>query len=148
MVSLQLIQEFLAQKRFAFVGVSRQPKDFSRSLFRAFRERGYDVIPVHPAAGEVEGVACAGGLRDIQPPVDTVLFLTPPGLTEVLLQDCMEAGIRRVWLYRSSPAARQFCRDNDIAAVHDECPFMFFPEAGWFHRFHGFVKKISGSYPA
>ena len=148
MVSLQLIQEFLAQKRFAFVGVSRQPKDFSRSLFRAFRERGYDVIPVHPAAGEVEGVACSGGVQDIQPPVDTVLFLTPPRLTEVLLQDCAEAGIRRVWLYRSSSAAIQFCREYGIAAVHDECPFMFFPEAGWFHRFHGFVKKISGSYPA
>jgi len=39
MVSLDRIQDFLAQKRFAFAGVSRQPKDFSRALFREFRAR-------------------------------------------------------------------------------------------------------------
>jgi predicted CoA-binding protein len=148
MVSLQLVQEFLAQKRFAFVGASRQPKDFSRALFREFLTRGYQPVPVNPARREIEGLACACSLLQIDPPVDTVLFMTPPATTDRLLQDCAETGVRRVWIYRASPAAVKFCRDNGIAIVHDECPFMFWQDSAWYHRFHGFVKKIGGSYPA
>jgi len=31
--------------------------------------------------------------------------------------------------------------------VAGECPFMFLPETSWFHRFHGFCRKVSGKYP-
>jgi predicted CoA-binding protein len=148
MVPLQLVEDFLAQKRFAFVGVSREAKDFSRALFREFRARGYDAIPVHPSAGVIEGVPCADSLDHIRPPVQSVLFMTPPLLTEELLKDCAAAGVRRVWIYRASPAAVEFCRYKGISLVHDECPFMFFPKSGWFHRFHGFLKKMSGTYPS
>jgi len=27
------------------------------------------------------------------------------------------------------------------------CPLMFFPDTAWFHRLHGLVMKITGSYP-
>ena len=153
-MTLNPIQDFLAQKRFAFVGVSRQPKDFSRALFREFRARGYDPVPVHPGVDSIDGVPCVGTLREIQPPVDSVLLMTPPDVTETLVRECPKAGIKRVWLYRGggkgagTPGAVRFCEDNGIAIVPGECPFMFFPETGWVHRFHGFVRKISGSYPS
>jgi len=153
-VSLERIQDFLAQKRFAFVGVSRQPKDFSRALFREFRDRGYLAVPVHPEADVIEGVPAFRSLREIEPPVDTVLLMTSPGVTEVLVRECVQAGIRRVWLYRGggrgagTAEAVRLCEENGIAVVPGECPFMFFPNAGWIHRVHGLVKKITGSYPA
>jgi uncharacterized protein len=154
MVSLELIQDFLAQKRFAFVGVSREPKDFSRSLFREFRSRGYDAIPVHPAADAIEGVPCVHHLHEIQPPVDSVLLMTSPAVTEAMVCECVQAGVQRVWLYRGggqgavTDEAVRLCKENGIAVVPGECPFMFFPKSAWFHRFHGFVKKISGAYPS
>ena len=153
MVSLDRIQDFLAQKRFAFVGVSRQPKDFSRSLFHEFRARGYDAVPVHPAAEAIDGVPCFRSLQEIDPPVDSVLLMTPPEVTDMLVRECAQAGIARVWLYRGggrgavSPSAVKFCEDNGIDVIPGECPFMFFPETGFVHRFHGFVRKIAGAYP-
>ncbi len=39
MSSLEQIQDFLDHKRIALVGVSRQPNDFSRSMFREFVNR-------------------------------------------------------------------------------------------------------------
>ena len=42
------IDDFLSRKRLALVGVSRNPQDFTRSMFREFRRRGYDVVPVNP----------------------------------------------------------------------------------------------------
>src|SRR5215470_11151942 len=93
MVSLQLVQEFLAQKRFAFIGVSRQPKDFSRALFREFQTRDYEPIPVNPEAEEIEGVRCFAHLRDIEPSVDSVLLMTSPTMTNLVLRECVEAGV-------------------------------------------------------
>jgi hypothetical protein len=43
--------EFLASKRVAVTGVSRQPKDHgSNVVYRRLRERGYQVFPVNPNA--------------------------------------------------------------------------------------------------
>ena len=38
--TIEDVEDFLNQKRIAFVGVSRDPKDFSRSLFRDLQRQG------------------------------------------------------------------------------------------------------------
>jgi uncharacterized protein len=154
MVTLDRIQDFLAQKRFAFIGVSRQPNDFSRTLFREFLKRGYQPVPVHPGVDEIEGIRCFATIETVDPPVDTALLMTSPDITESLVWACAESGIKRIWFYRAtgagaaSPTAVKFCEDHGIAVIPGECPFMFFPGAPLIHRFHGFVKKITRAYPA
>lgn len=151
-VALEIIEDFLAQKRIAMVGLSRQAKDFSVMLFEEFCRRGYDVVPVNPGAAEVMGRPCFARVQDIKPAVDGVLLITSPAVTEAVVEDCAEAGIRRVWMYSAgvegavSPKAVEFCRARGIQVVPGECPFMFFPHNG-FHRVHGFIRKITGSYP-
>jgi hypothetical protein len=151
-VSLETIQDFLAQKRIAMVGVSRNPRDFSVMLFKELVSRGYDVVPVNPRVPEVQGRRCFARVQDIQPAVDAVLLMTSPGVTEVVVGDCAAAGVKRVWMYRAggtgavSDKAIAFCRERGIAVVPGECPYMFLPHAG-LHRVHGFIRRISGSYP-
>jgi predicted CoA-binding protein len=153
MTRMEDIRDFLAQKRFAFIGVSRHPRDFSRALFREFQARNCEPVPVHPEASEIEGVRCFARLRDIQPPVDSVLLMTAPAVTNLLVRECVEAGIQRVWFYRGATqgsltdSALQICEANGIRTIPGECPFMFFDGASWFHRFHGVVKKVVGAYP-
>jgi len=153
MQTMERIREFLGQHRLAIVGVSQQPKDFSRALFREFRERGYDAVPVNPAAREIDGQPCFAHVQEIQPPVTAVLLMTSPSDTESVVRDCAEAGIPRVWMYRAGGAgavsaeAVEFCESKGMSVIPGECPFMFLPEGAWFHRFHGWVKKITGSYP-
>jgi len=65
MATLDQIQAFLAAKRLAIAGVSRNPNDFSRLLFREFLGRGYDAVPVHPGGGEIEGRPCFARLQDV-----------------------------------------------------------------------------------
>src|SRR5579883_3317197 len=98
---LELIREFLAQPRLAVVGVSHNAKDFSRSLFRELRSRGYDAVPVNPAVPEVDGVACFARVQDIQPAVENALLMTSPAVSNIIVQDCAAAGVKRVWLYRA-----------------------------------------------
>jgi predicted CoA-binding protein len=152
-VSLGKIEDFLAQKRIAMAGVSRDPASFSAKLFEEFVRRGYDMVPVNPGTQDVLGHRCFARVQDIQPPVDAVLLMTSPEATETVARDCAEAGIRRVWMYRAggkgavSPAAVAFCQERGMSVVPGQCPFMFWRDAAAFHRFHGFVRKITGRYP-
>ena len=153
MTSMNRIQEFLGHRRFAMVGLSREEKHFSRALFRELTSRGYDVVPVNPEAGEIEGRPCFAHLQDVQPPVDGALLMTKPRVTDDAVRDCAAAGVKRVWMFRGggsgavSEKAVEFCESRGIDVIPGECPMMFLPHGAWFHRFHGLVKKITGSYP-
>jgi uncharacterized protein len=153
MVSKTLIDDFLNQKRIAVVGVSRNKSNFSRTLFRDLGKFGYDVVPVHSEAGEIEGASCARKVQDIAPPVDGVLIMTGPEATEQVVRDCAEAGVTRVWMYQAtgrgsvSPEAVEYCQENGIDVIPGECPYMFIQQAGWFHHLHGYLIKIVGKYP-
>jgi len=154
MTPIERIQDFLGRKRFAFVGVSRQPNDFSRTLFREFLAKGYQAVPVNPdASADIDGRRCFAHLAEIQPPVEAALFMTPPAVTDALVAECPAAGVTRVWMFRgagqgaATPGAIRFCEEHGISVIPGECPFMFLPGEPWFHRLHGFVRKITGSYP-
>ena len=150
---LQRIQDFLNLKRFAFVGVSRRHDDFSRVLFREFQARGYQPVPVNPEATDMDGAQCYAHVTDIQPPVEGALLLTSPAATGAVVNECATAGITRVWMFRGAgsgavnPDAVRFCDAHGISVIPGECPFMFLPQGAWVHRLHGFVRKITGSYP-
>jgi predicted CoA-binding protein len=48
--------EFLAKKRVAVTGVSREPKDHgSNVVYKRLRGRGYELFAVNPNAEQVEG---------------------------------------------------------------------------------------------
>jgi uncharacterized protein len=151
--SLETIEDFLAQKRIAMVGISRERRSFSVMLFEELCRRGYDVIPVNPSIPNVLGRRCYASLQDIQPPVEAALLMTSPAVTDTVVSDCAKAGIRLVWMYRAagsgavSPKAVAFCQDHGMRVVPGECPFMFLPAIGGIHRFHGFVRKMTGRYP-
>lgn len=151
--SRRTIDEFLAQKRIAFVGLSRDPKHFSRLLFKELASRGYDLIPVNPNAVELEGRRCYRNIIEIDPVPDAALLLTTPDQTDEAVRECAASDIRHVWMYRAtgkgavSPIAVEFCQQNGIAVIAGECPFMFLPQTQWFHRLHGGFNKLVGLYP-
>ncbi|HKU20805.1 MAG TPA: CoA-binding protein [Terriglobales bacterium] len=152
--TLEDVHEFLGQRRIALVGLSRDPKDFSRLLFREMCQRGYDMVPVNPAAGDLEGRRCFARVQEIEPPPEGALIMTAPRETERVVRDCAEAGVRRIWIHRGggqgavSKAAVEFCGHQGIHVVEGYCPFMFLPATPFFHRLHGFLWKVMGRYPA
>jgi hypothetical protein len=42
-----------------------------------------------------------------------------------------------------SAAAVELCRLRGIRVVEGECPYMFLPAAGFFHRAHGFLRRLA-----
>lgn len=151
--SLESIHRFLAQKRIAVIGVSREPHSFSVTLFQELLRCGYDLVPVNPHTPNVLGHPCFAHVQDVTPPVKAALLITPPQVTETVVADCARAGIRFVWMHRGigtgavSPTAVSFCRARGMEVIAGECPFMFLPAKGGAHRIHGFWRKITRRYP-
>jgi predicted CoA-binding protein len=134
-------EAFLTHRRLAVVGVSRDPRDFSRTVVAELSRRGYDVVPVNPS-GFIRRV------QDIVPPVAAALLMTPPAVTTEVVKDCAEAGIRHVWMHQgvgrgaASAAAIAFCEAQGISVVSGACPLMYLPETGFVHRAHRWCREV------
>lgn len=146
--------EFLANRRVAVTGVSRQPKNHgSNVVYQRLRERGYEVFAVNPNADEVEGDRCYHDLRSIPGGVDAVVIATRPEIAETTMRECADLGIRHVWMHRGpgagsvSKAAADYGRERGIAVIDGGCPCMFGPTADRGHKAMRVVFSLTGNVP-
>lgn len=137
----KLIDDFLSQKRIAVVGVTRDEKGWGRTLYEAFKKRGYDTFAVNPARA-LRGIQCYGSLRDLPMKVDGVLLAVPPQVTDKIVREVADLGIKRVWMHRgagqgaASEGAVRFCQERNIDVIYGVCPLMYLQGTGIGHRMH------------
>jgi hypothetical protein len=133
--------EFLSHKRVAVTGVSRKPKNHgSNTVYKRFRERGYEVFAVNPNADEVEGDPAYSDLASIPGGVEAVVIGTRPETTEQTMRECAELGIKHVWMHWGSGAssvsasATKYGRQHGITVIDGGCPCMFGATADFGHK--------------
>jgi predicted CoA-binding protein len=146
--------EFLAQKRIAVTGVSRDPKGHgSNAVYQRLRQRGYKVFPVNPNADRVEGDPCFHDLRSIPGGVDAVVIGTRPEAAEATMRECADLGIKHVWMHRAfgrgsvSEAATAWGREHGIRVIDGGCPLMFGPAADPGHKVMRLLFALTGKVP-
>ena len=89
----EAVDDFLAQKRIAVAGVSRDPKQPANLIFRTLQKGGHEVFAVNPNTDEAEGTACYHDLAAIPGGVDAVVVVTPPGAAEAVVSECADLHI-------------------------------------------------------
>jgi uncharacterized protein len=149
------IDDFLAQKRIAVAGVSREPggKHGGNIIYKRLKERGYEVFAVNPNTDTVEGDPCFRDLASIPGGVDAVVIATTPAVAPSVARECKELGITRVWMHRSfgggsvSSEAHAYCRQNGIASIAGGCPLMYGPTSDGGHRFMRVFVGLFGQLP-
>lgn len=114
-----LIEEFVNRKVWAVVGVSSNRRKFGNIIFRDLRAAGYDVYGVNPNESMAEGEMLYPTLADLPVVPDVVDIVVPPHITEQIVRECHDLGLRRVWMQpgAESAAAVAFCHENDIAVI-------------------------------
>jgi hypothetical protein len=150
MTTKREIDEFLAQKTLAIVGVSRSGKKFGNTILKDLTKLGYRLLPVHPEATEIDGVRAFPSLADLPEPVGGLIVCVPPAQAESVVKAAAAHGIRRVWLQQgaASPEAITFCQENGMSVVHGECVLMYpKPATAWIHGAHRWVWDLLGRTP-
>jgi len=77
----------MKNERVAILGASDKPDRYAHKALRLLRAHGHDVIPVHPALAEIEGVPVTKRLSEIEGPVDTVTVYVRPEVAESVLPE-------------------------------------------------------------
>src|SRR3954451_82211 len=97
------VNDFLAQKRIAVAGVSRDQSHHpvGNLIYQRLKKTGHDVFAVNPNMQTFEGDCCYPDLQSIPGGVDGVVIITRPEVTERIVHDCSGAGVRRVWMHQS-----------------------------------------------
>jgi predicted CoA-binding protein len=146
--------EFLAYKRVAVTGVSRTPANHgSNVVYKRLRDRGFDVYAVNPNAEVVEGDRAYHDLRAIPGGVEAVVIGTRPELAEETMRECVDLGIRHVWMHRGpgggsvSASATAYGREHGINVLDGGCPCMFGPTADAGHKAMRVVLTLTGHVP-
>lgn len=146
--------EFLANKRIAVTGVSRDPKDHgSNVVYKRLRERGYEVFAINPNADAVEGDPCYHELKAVPDGVDAVVIATRPETADDTMRECVDLGIEHVWMHRGpgkgsvSETATAYGREHGINVIDGGCPLMFGPTADFGHKCMRAIFKLTGAVP-
>ena len=150
------VDDFLAQRRIAVVGVSRnQNHPVGNLIYQRLKKTGHEVFAVNPHLQEFEGTPCYPDLKSIPGGVDGAVIVTRPEVTEKVVHDCADARIKRVWMHQSlaggssvSADAVEYCRQQDISVIAGACPMMFGPGADIGHTCMRWFLKLSGKLPA
>jgi len=150
MNSKKIVEEFLAQKNIAVVGVSRKKTKFGNAIYKELKQKGYNVFPVNPNMNVFERDACYPDLLSLPEKVDAVVINVPPIQAEKVVREANEAGIKKLWLQQGSQseAAVKFCEENGIDCVSNECILMFAQPSAFIHRAHKWVWGVLGKLPA
>jgi len=137
----EVAAEFLATSRIAVTGVSRDPAGHGGNVVhQRLRERGYEVFAVNPNTDELAGEKCYHDLKSIPGGVTAVVIATRPEAAEDTMRECVELGVKYVWMHRSfgpgsvSPAATEYGRTHGITVIDGGCPLMFPPASDPGHR--------------
>ena len=150
------VHDFLAQKRIAVAGVSRDTRHHpvGNLIYHRLKHTGHDVIPVNPKLQSFEGDRCYPNLKSIPGGVDGVVIITRPEVTEQIVRECGDAGVRRVWMHESigkgssvSPRAVEYCREHDISVIAGACPMMYGDGVDIGHRCMRWMLSLSGRMP-
>lgn len=118
------MESFLdANNRIGVVGVSKDTAKWGYRVWKHLLEDGWDVYPINPKYEEVEGNECYPSLGAVASGLDMVITVVPPEVTEEIVEECLEAGVKRVWMQPGSESeeAILFCKENGIEVVHDAC---------------------------
>jgi len=93
----------------------------------SLKNAGFTVYPVNPKYDEIDGDRCFNDLSALvaflSGKPDFVITITPPKVTEKIVQQCITLDITRIWMQPGSESASalSLCKKNNIEVVHDVC---------------------------
>jgi uncharacterized protein len=147
-----LVQDFLAQKSIAVVGVSDKRETGCNFNYKKFKDSGYKVFAVNPRMSTYDGAPCYPDLKSIPEKPDAVFLMVSPKITDEIVQQCVDLGIKHIWMHcmmgtkpglavsttSVSQAAVEKCRANGIAVIPGTCPAQFLKP----DFFHGMMRGM------
>ena len=117
----ELIEEFLAEGPWAVVGASTDRNKYGNKVLRVYQQNDRKAYPVNPTADEVEGLKAYPDLASLPEPVRGVSIITPPAITERVVEQAADAGVAYVWMQpgAESEEAIRIAEERGLGVIAD-----------------------------
>jgi predicted CoA-binding protein len=101
------IEQFLSGRVFAVAGASTDRSKYGNKVLRSYQQAGRKVFGIHPRETSIEGAPSFARLSELPEKIDGLSIVTPPAVTERLVEEAAAAGVKRLWMQpgAESPAA-------------------------------------------
>jgi len=107
------IQAYLSGRQYAVAGASRDRAKYGNKVLRVYLQNKREVHPINPNAPEVEGLRAYPDIdslvKDV-PDIHGVSIVTPPAVTEKLVERIAAAGIKHVWMQPGAESDKAIAR--------------------------------------
>ena len=113
------IEEFLSGELYAVAGASTDRTKYGNKVLRCYQQAGREVVPVNPRVQEVEGLPCVPDLVSLPSEVHGLSIITPPSVTEGLVEEAASQGITRIWVQPGAeyPGLEDRCRALELSCI-------------------------------
>ncbi len=117
----ELIDEFFRSKAFGVVGASSNPDKYGNKVLRCYLSHNLKAIPVNPKETSIEGIPCVSSVSDLPDDVKSISVITPPHVTEHVVELAAAKGIEYIWMQpgAQSPRAVELCKEKNIGVIAD-----------------------------
>jgi predicted CoA-binding protein len=115
------IDTFLAADAFGVVGASSKPHKYGNKVLRCYQQNQHIVVPVNPVEKEIEGLSCVVSVSDLPDHVVSISIITPPHVTEKVVEQAIARGIRNVWMQPGAESSQAVaaCEEAGINVIAD-----------------------------
>jgi predicted CoA-binding protein len=115
------VARFLDSASYGVVGASSRRHKYGNKVLRCYQQNGRRAIPVNPHEQVIEGADCVASVLDLPDEVKSISVITPPRVTERVVQEAIRKGIEHVWMQpgAESEASVAACRSAGINVIAD-----------------------------
>jgi len=115
------IARFLESPAYGVVGASPRRHKYGNKVLRCYQQAGRPAIAVNPREETIEGAACVGSVLELPGGVKSISIITPPRVTERVIEEVIRSGIENVWMQpgAESDAAVAMCEAAGINVIAD-----------------------------
>lgn len=108
---------------YAVVGASSNPEKYGHKVLKDLLKAGYKAIAINPKGGQILEQPVYPTLADYPDEIDVVVFVVPPKVTQKVLDQVVQLGIKQVWMQpgSESQAAIDFCQQHQIKVQSQAC---------------------------
>ena len=113
----------IKEKKIAVVGVSHKPEKYGFKIFKDLIDAGYSVEGINPTDGEIAGKQIHRNLKELKVLPDLVITVVPSKITERVVDECKELGIKEIWMQPGSESqdAIDKAKGYGISVVYNAC---------------------------
>ncbi|MCK6447947.1 MAG: CoA-binding protein [Planctomycetes bacterium] len=108
------IKDFLAGTTYAVVGASSNREKYGNKVLRCYQQHGREVFAVHPRETDIEGAPTVTELAKLPKPVHGVSIITPPAVTEKVVEEAARLGVKRIWMQPGAESPKAVARAEEL----------------------------------